>query len=138
MTKLVVTAGPFVFDARQETELAPQTCAAFTKAMPFVSQAVHVRWSGEAVWLPLGELDFGVGYENHTSYPAPGQVILYPGGISETEILIAYGGVHFASKMGQLAGNHFITLTSGLENLHALGTKALWEGAQDIRFELAD
>ena len=135
MSKLIVTAGPFVFDARLETELAPQTCAAFTKAMPFVSQAVHVRWSGEAVWLPLGELDFGVGYENHTSYPAPGQVILYPGGISETEILIAYGGVHFASKMGQLAGNHFITFTSGLANLHALGTKALWEGAQDIRFE---
>ena len=67
--------------------------------------------------MPLGDLDFGVGYENHTSYPAPGQIILYPGGISETEILMAYGGVHFASKMGQLAGNHFITLTSGLENL---------------------
>ena len=54
MSKLIVTAGPFVFDARLETELAPQTCAAFTKAMPFVSQAVHVRWIGEAVWLPLG------------------------------------------------------------------------------------
>ena len=65
--------------------------------------------------MPLGDLDFGVGYENHTSYPAPGQIILYPGGISETEILLAYGGVHFASKMGQLAGNHFITLTSGLD-----------------------
>jgi len=64
----------------------------------FESQMVHVRWSGEGVWLPLGDLDFGVGYENHTSYPAPGQIILYPGGISETEILPAYGGVHFASK----------------------------------------
>ena len=64
-------------------------------------------------------------YENHTSYPAPGQMILYPGGISETEILLAYGGVHFASKMGQLAGNHFITLTSGLENLHTLGKTVL-------------
>ena len=112
MSKLKITAGPFTFDARLETEAAPKTCAAFLKHLPFKSQVVHVRWSGEGVWIPLGDLDFGVGYENHTSYPAPGQIILYPGGISETEILLAYGGVHFASKMGQLAGNHFITITS--------------------------
>jgi len=85
--------------------------------------------------MPLGDLDFGVSYENHTSYPAAGQIILYPGGISETEILLAYGGVHFASKMGQLAGNHFITLTSNLENLPALGKTVLWKGAQKVRFE---
>lgn len=137
MPKLIVTAGPFSFEGKLEMEAAPKTCAAFLRQMPFVSKIVHVRWSGEGVWMPLGDLDFGVGYENHTSYPAPGQIILYPGGISETEILLAYGGVHFASKMGQLAGNHFITLTSGLENLYALGRKTLWEGAQDIRFEIA-
>jgi len=137
MTKLIITAGPYTFDARLETEAAPKTCAAFSKHLPFKSQVVHVRWSGEGVWIPLGDLDFGVGYENHTSYPAPGQIILYPGGISETEILLAYGGVRFASKMGQLAGNHFITLTSGLENLLPLGKLALWKGAQDIVFERA-
>ena len=96
-----------------------------------------MRWSGEAVWIPLGDLDFGVGYENHTSFPSPGQILLYPGGISETEILLAYGGVHFASKMGQLAGNHFITLTSGLELLPEIGRRTLWQGAQDIKFEAA-
>ena len=135
MTQLRVLAGPFTFDARLETEAAPKTCAAFLKHVPFKSQVVHVRWSGEAVWIPLGGLDFGITYENHTSYPAPGQIILYPGGISETEILLAYGGVHFASKMGQLAGNHFITLTSGLENLATFGKAVLWKGAQKIRFE---
>jgi len=137
MTKLRITAGPYVFDARLEEELAPKTCAAFLQHLPFISKVVHVRWSGEGVWIPLGDLDFGVTYENHTSYPAPGQILLYPGGISETEILLAYGGVQFASKMGQLAGNHFITLTSGLENLVALGKMTLWQGAQDIRFDLA-
>ena len=135
MSELRVTAGPFEFGARFEEEAAPKTCAAFRARMPFMTKAVHVRWSGEGVWMPLGDLDFGVSYENHTSYPAPGQIILYPGGISETEILLAYGGVHFASKMGQLAGNHFITLTSGLENLRKLGEITLWQGAQPVHFE---
>ena len=67
MNQLVIRAGDFTFEACFEGQLAPKTCAAFRRAMPFESQMVHVRWSGEAVWLPLGDLDFGVGYENHTS-----------------------------------------------------------------------
>jgi len=96
-----------------------------------------VRWSGEGCWIPLGDLDLGLTYENHTSFPAPGDIIVYPGGISETEILLAYGGVRFASKVGQLAGNHFLTITSGRENLAKLGKMTLWEGAQDVVFEAA-
>ena len=137
MSDLIVTAGPFTFGAKLEREAAPKTCAAFLRHLPFKSKIVHVRWSGEGVWVPLGDLDFGVGYENNTAYPAPGHIILYPGGVSETEILLAYGGVQFASKAGVLSGNHFLTLTSGLENLYALGRKTLWEGAQEITFELA-
>ena len=90
--------------------------------------AVKASGSRSVIW------KLGVGYENHTSHPAPGHVLLYPGGISETEVIIAYGGVDFSSKMGQLAGNHFITLTSGLEYLPELGRRVLWEGAQHIRF----
>ena len=135
MTKLKVTIAGIEFDARFEEDAAPKTVAAFRAQMPYTSKVVHVRWSGEGVWIPLGETDFGVDCENHTSFPAPGQFILYPGGISETEILLAYGGVHFASKMGQLAGNHFITLTSNLDKLKDIGPKVLWEGAQDIHFE---
>ena len=135
MKKLKIKAGPFDLVGRLELEKAPQTCAAFLKALPFVSEVIHVRWSGEGVWMPLGDLDFGVGYENHTSYPAPGQMILYPGGISETEILLAYGGVHFASKVGQLAGNHFLTITTGIEHVYDLGRMTLLKGAQPIRFE---
>lgn len=137
MDKLKITAGKFTFGAKFETANAPKTVAKFRSLLPYNERIIHVRWSGEGCWIPLGDLDLGLGYENHTSYPAPGQFILYPGGISETEILLAYGGVHFASKMGQLAGNHFITITEGLEHLPALGKTVLWEGAQPIRFELA-
>jgi hypothetical protein len=136
MSTLKITAGPFVFGARFEEEKAPKTVAAFRKSLPFISKIMHVRWSGEGVWMPLGDMDFGVGYENNTCYPSPGEIILYPGGVSETEILLAYGYVNFASKAGQLSGNHFITLTSGLENLYALGRIVLIEGQQDIRFDL--
>ncbi len=122
------------FAARFEEGRSPATCAAFRAAMPFESRIVHVRWSGEAVWIPLGELDFGVGYEDATSYPAPGQILLYPKGKSETEILIAYGAVQFASKAGTLAGNHFATITSDLERLRELGVATLWEGAKPIVF----
>ena len=129
-----MTAGGFHFVARFEDAAAPKTCAAFRTLLPYRERIIHVRWSGEACWIPLGDLDLGLGFENHTSYPAPGQFLLYPGGFSETEILLAYGAVCFASKMGQLAGNHFLTIVSGTENLAALGKKVLWEGAQEIVF----
>lgn len=136
MEKLKITAGGFVFGAKFE-DAAPKTVAKFRTLLPYRQKLIHVRWSGEGCWIPLGDFDFGLGYENHTSYPAPGQFLLYPGGISETEIIVAYGGVQFASKMGQLAGNHFMTITDGIENLAILGKKVLWEGVQPIAIEAA-
>jgi hypothetical protein len=134
MTTIKIKAGPYEFEARFEEEAAPKTCAKFMSLLPYKEKIIHVRWSGEGCWIPLGDLDLGLPYENHTSHPAPGHIILYPGGISETEILLAYGGVCFASKVGQLAGNHFLTVTKGAENLYALGRLTLLQGAQDIEF----
>jgi hypothetical protein len=137
MERIRITLAGTDFEARLETDKAPQTCAAFLRHLPFRNKAIHVRWSGEAVWIPLGDMRFGVDYENATSYPAPGEVILYPGGVSETEILLAYGRVSFASMAGQLAGNHFLTITSDLDRLPDLGRLTLWQGAQDIAFDRA-
>lgn len=138
MTKLRITAGPYTFFAHMEEEAAPETCAAFKKLLPWKNKIIHARWSGEAAWIPLGDMEMGVKYENHTSHPAPGEVLFYPGGYSETEILFPYGAACFASKLGQLAGNHFLTITEGRENLRKLGEKVLWEGAQDILFEACE
>jgi len=134
MTDIRIASGPFVFTARFERAAAPQTCAWFERLLPYRERIIHVRWSGEACWIPLGGLDPGIGYENATSYPAPGQILFYPSGISETEILIAYGASRFASKAGQLAGNPFLTIVEGLENLRPLGELTLWHGAQEIGF----
>jgi len=129
-----ITAGPYIFRARFEDALAPKTCARFRALLPYRESIIHVRWSGEACWIPLGDLDLGLPFEDATSYPAPGQIILYPGGISETEILLSYGAVRFASKAGQLAGSHFLTVTEGTENLRPLGRLTLLKGAQEIVF----
>lgn len=122
---------------------APRTVAAFLKLLPYSQKFIHVRWSGEGCWVPLGdwklELDGEpVGFENATSHPSVGDVLFYPGGYSETEIIMAYGACSFASKLGQLAGNHFLTVVEGKEQLRNIGEKTLWEGAQDVVFSVLE
>ncbi|KAG9570393.1 hypothetical protein KCU71_g1351, partial [Aureobasidium melanogenum] len=134
---ILITAGPYQFLANYEQQ-APNTVAAFRKLLPYHQKIIHVRWSGEAVWVPLGDTDLKLQFENHTAHPGAGQILFYPGGYSETEILFCYGNVAFASKMGALAANHFLTITEGSSNLKALGDMVLWQGAQDVKFELAD
>jgi Protein of unknown function (DUF3830) len=136
MTTLSIVAGPYRFRALMEEERAPRTCAVFRNVLPFKQKVIHVRWSGESTWIPLGDLEVGVGLENHTSHPAPGEILLYPGGVSETEILLPYGGCMFSSIVGQLAGNHFLTVLEGRESLRPLGELTLWQGAQEIVFDL--
>ena len=135
MERLRIIVASLLFTARMETEAAPKTCAAFVARLPFRARLVQARWSGEAAWVPLGDLQLGVGFENATSHPAPGDILLYPGGFSETEILFPYGPTLFASKLGQLAGNHFLTVEEGREQLREVGRRVLWEGAQEIVFE---
>ena len=132
--ELEIKVGNLRFVARLETEAAPKTCHAFQNMLPLEAQLIQAQWSGEAAWIPFGELELGLGYENHTSHPAPGQLLLYPGGISETEILFPYGATVFGSKMGQLAGNHFATIYDGNDRLKDLGELVLWRGAQEISF----
>lgn len=133
---LAVTAGSFRFGARLEEDAAPGTIAVVRTLLPLRSQLVQARWSGESAWVPMGfDLELGLGPENANSYPAAGELLLYPGGLSEVEILFPYGATCFASKMGQLAGNHFATIVEGREQLAELGRVVLWEGAQPILFE---
>ena len=131
---VAINVGHLRFVARLEDQAAPKTCHAFQSMLPLETQLIQARWSGEAAWIPMGELELGLGYENQTSHPAPGELLLFPGGISETEILFPYGPTVFASKVGQLAGNHFATIYEGNEQLADVGELVLWKGAQEISF----
>ncbi|MDQ6882943.1 MAG: DUF3830 family protein [Candidatus Dormibacteraeota bacterium] len=130
-----ITVGSLQFRARLEDKMAPKTVAAFRKLLPIRQKLVQARWSGQAAWVPLGDLKTGLGPENATTYPGAGELLIYPGGVSETEILFPYGQTAFGSKAGPLAGNHFATIEDGREHLSELGRRVLWDGAQDIVFE---
>jgi len=107
--------------------------------LPIESRLIHCRWTGESTWIPFGDFRPGLEYENHTSHPAPGQLAIYPGGISECEIFFPYGGCTTASKVGQLAANVFASVApegpddDWADRLREVGRRCLWEGAQPIR-----
>jgi uncharacterized protein DUF3830 len=134
-----ISVAGFELSARLEEDASPRTVAFVRTMLPYESKLIQARWSGQAAWVPMGDFDVGgLGPEDPTSYPAPGELLLYPGGVSEVEILFPYGDTCFASKAGQLAGNHFATVVDGVKHLPAIGELVLWQGAQDIRFSETD
>src|SRR6185437_8168177 len=127
--RIRLTVGDRVLSGVLEEERAPATCAAFLGLLPLSAKLLQARWSGEAAWVPLGDLAVGVGAENAVHRPKPGQLLLYPRGASETEILVPYGETAFAAKVGPLSGNHFLTLAGVDAELAEIGQRVLWKGA---------
>lgn len=84
MPNLRITLASLTFVARLEESDAARTCAEFGKLLPYRQKLIQARWSGEAGWIPLGDFKLDVDFEHHTSYPAPGEILFYPGGYSET------------------------------------------------------
>ena len=78
MKDLRLAIGGTLFAARLESERSPKTTAMLATMFPFRRKIVHARWSGEACWAPLGATNFGVGFENPTSFPAPGRDSVVP------------------------------------------------------------
>jgi len=131
---LKITVGDLVLTAEMHPEKAPETCRMLKEIMSIKGNLIQARWSGEAAWLQMDPHGVEAPQESATSYPGPGQLLYYPGGVSEEEMLVPYGFAIFASKFGLLPGNHFATITGG--DLEKLGLNVLWEGAQSITIEV--
>jgi len=73
---LEITVADLRLLARLEEERAPATVAAFRRLLPLESKLIQARWSGQSAWIPFGDLDLGIGFEDPTSYPAPGELLI--------------------------------------------------------------
>jgi hypothetical protein len=137
MTKILIKIGEESFTAELHEDKAPNTIRALQKLLPYKSKVIHARFSGEAMWVPLPkDFPLDVQLEAQTSYPSKGEMLYYPGFISDKEILIPYGSSIFSSKVGLLPGNHIATISSeDLPKLVEVGNRILWEGAKTIIME---
>ena len=129
--RLWIRVGDLNFFAAWEVKATPKTCALFRRMLPMKVKLIHCSWSGEGVWVPLGNWDAAWCAENQTSRPEPGQLLLYASGPSEPELLVPCGACIFNSRFGVLTGNHFLSIVEGNEKLLDLHHLLLWKGAQD-------
>ena len=83
----------------------------------------------------MGDRRLGLPAENAKTHPASGEILLYPGDVSEMEILVPYGQTTFGCKYGKLAGNHFATILDAGADWTDLGEHVWGHGAQDVTID---
>ena len=102
---LEITACESLFGARSEEDVARETVAAFRR-MLLLQPEIDPRGaaSGQGGWTPSGDPHVGIGAENATRYPSPGELIFYPGGASETSSCSRTAMSRSRARPGALAG----------------------------------
>ena len=128
---LTLSIGAERFTARLRRDLAPRSCECLLGLLPYSRKLIHARWSGEALWSPLGEafpIRSLLSPESPKHQPVAGEILLYAGKVSEPELLIPYGASRFACKDGPLEGNPVLSIEDRLECIAELGHEVLWNG----------
>ena len=134
MKKVEIKSGEFRFVGKLvDRGSARKTCRVFENMLPLKSQFIHVRWSGEGVWIPYGRSADGSGLRKpyvsscqrercsctSRRHQRDGNHHVLPARMS-------------ASQHGQLSGNHFLTIIEGLDDLYDFGRKVLYDGLHRI------
>ncbi|HEV2112372.1 MAG TPA: DUF3830 family protein [Gammaproteobacteria bacterium] len=139
LPSLSIKIGAESFPARLRQDLAPRSCDCLRALLPYAGSVIHARWSGEALWAPLAAVmppDLVLPRENARNQPAPGEILLYAGELSEPELLITYGTSRFACQAGTLHGNPVLTIEDRLDRIAQLAHQVLWNGAMTLRIEV--
>ena len=132
--RIVVAGTPLL--AKLEWEAAPETCEVFNQLLPLRSEIKQARWSGEALWIPMGQVRYSIKTERHKHAPFPGELLFYSGSESETEILVPYGQTRFGCARGPLYGNHFATIVDSDELLRKVAELTWGAGTQEIAIDV--
>ena len=94
-------------------DAAPRTVAVISLLLPLRSRLIHFAGAGGLLDPVRRRAFLDLRPRTRPATRRRAEIIVYPGGMSECEILVAYGSVDFSSKVGQLWGNHFATMTTG-------------------------
>ena len=138
MDKLRIKAGPHTFDAHFETAAAPKTCAVFKKLLPYDNKIIHVRWSGEGVWIPLGDLDLGLSLrEPHQLSGARASSSSIPAASAKPKSCSPMAACALPARSASSPATISSPSPPISTNSYELGRAVLYEGAKPIRIEAA-
>ena len=86
------------------------------------------------MWVPLGDFNLGVSFENHTSHP-PSEISSFIQEATPRQRSSSHMDLLFRKQDGQLSGNHFLPSPKGKRTFEHW-RECLWQGAQDVIFKL--
>ena len=136
MERIRIKAGRFEFVARFESEKAPKTCAKFRSMLPYKERIIHVRWSGEGCWIPLGDLDLGLAVREPHQLSGAGRDHPLSRRLQRDRDSARLWRRAFCEQSRPARRQPFSDGRSkAATNLRPLGEHVLWHGAQDILFE---
>jgi len=136
VSQVNITIGRLRFTARFEEAAAPPICAAFRTLLHSKSNCAGALERGSCVgttWRPRAGSAIGERYESSLA----GRFSLLSWERERDRVAVAHVIARVSrAKFGQLAGNHFLTITSGLEGPRRAWPTRIVKGSQTILIEL--
>ncbi|MBI1912116.1 MAG: DUF3830 family protein [Deltaproteobacteria bacterium] len=133
MQKIIITLPELNISAEAvlHKNIAPKTVEAFSSILPIEGKALHARWCGNEIWLPLPNLKLE-SRENQTILPSPGEILLVDHG-GTWDLAIFYGKGWLFSPTGFLPSNHFATIEyNQLSEFAKAANQLLIQGSKKI------
>ena len=139
----IEVSGGIVMYADLLEDLAPQTCAALEKALPYQDKVLsHGMFSGHALYL-LTDMEFGKAECSRSYGVSPGEILYAPHVVDdshrENELIIVYG----PAAIRNVSGFGIVNLCARIryeywQELYQLGIDIIRLGERTVTFSLED